>query len=274
MTTFTRIGIATLAGAAITCAITCSAEAADLRRPVYKAAPPPVYNWTGCYLGGQIGGQWGHFTGDVNYPGDIFGHPAIVASRDFNNDGNFLYGAQIGCNWQPNASGFLLGVEADVAGISRNDGNGVEIFRFAAPFTTDHLNTFDRFGTQASFRLRGGFTFNRMLLYIAGGVSWARLSATHSFIRDGDGSLVFDASADRTGWNIGAGIEYMVANCWTLGLEYRYTDYGSRDFTVPAGTAGTLSWTTFTVSADHLRTQDVRLRLNYLFNSGPVMARY
>ena len=38
--------------------------------------------------------------------------------------------------------------------------------------------------------------------------------------------------------------------------------------------AGTLSWTTFTASADNLRTQDVRLRLNYLFNSGPVVARY
>jgi len=113
-----------------------------------------------------------------------------------------------------------------------------------------------------------------MMLYIAGGVSWARIGATHSFIRDGDGSLVFDSSRTRTGWNIGAGIEYALADFWTIGLEYRYTDYGSFDFSVPAGTAGTLNWTTFTVSADNLRTQDVRLRFNYLFNTGPVMARY
>jgi outer membrane immunogenic protein len=272
MTKFTRIGIAAIAGAAIT----CSAQAADLRRPITKAPPPaPVTSWSGCYIGGQLGGQWASFTGDVRYPGDAFGHPAVTASRDFNsNDGNFLYGAQIGCNWQPTVSGFVLGVEADVAGINRNDGAGVEIFRFAAPVATDHFNTTGRFGTQASLRLRGGLTFDRMMLYVAGGVSWARISATHSFIRDGDGSLVFDSSADRTGWNIGAGLEFMLANTWTLGLEYRYTDYGSRNFTVPAGTAGTLSWTTFTVSADNLRTQDVRLRLNYLFNSGPVMARY
>jgi|SRR5262245_45257742 outer membrane immunogenic protein len=272
MTKLTRIAMAALAGAAIT----CSAQAADLRRtPIYKGPPPPpVYSWSGCYVGGQLGGQWARVTGDVNYPGDIAGHPAVVASREFESDGNFLYGAQFGCNWQPTMNGFVLGFEADVAGISRNDDSNIEIFRFGAPFATDHFNTTDRFGRQASLRLRGGLTFDRMMLYVAGGVSWARLSATHSFIRDGDGSLAFDSSATRSGWNIGAGIEYMLANFWTIGVEYRYTDYGSRNFTVPAGTAGTLSWTTFTVSADNLRTQDVRLRLNYLFNSGPVMARY
>src|SRR5262245_21027936 len=271
MTNFTRIGIAAMAAAAIT----SSAQAADLRRPVYKAPPPPpVFSWTGCYIGGQLGGQWARFTGDVRYPGDAFGHPAATASRDFDNDGNFLYGGQVGWNWGLNGGGFVLGFEGDAAGISRNDDANVEIFRFGAPVATDHFNTTGRFRSQATLRLRGGVTFDRMMLYIAGGVSWARIGATHSFIRDGDGSLVFDSSRTRTGWNIGAGIEYALADFWTIGLEYRYTDYGSFDFSVPAGTAGTLTWTTFTVSADNLRTQDVRLRFNYLFNTGPVMARY
>jgi len=39
--------------------------AADLpKRPVYKAPPPvvasvPLFSWTGCYLGGHVGGGWG-----------------------------------------------------------------------------------------------------------------------------------------------------------------------------------------------------------------------
>src|SRR5260370_2585564 len=35
-----------------------AASAADLAaRPVYKAPPPVVaYNWTGCYIGGYVGG--------------------------------------------------------------------------------------------------------------------------------------------------------------------------------------------------------------------------
>ena len=41
-----------------------AAMAADLPMPapapVYKAPPPPVYNWTGCYIGGGGGyGMWG-----------------------------------------------------------------------------------------------------------------------------------------------------------------------------------------------------------------------
>jgi outer membrane immunogenic protein len=40
------------------------ANAADLGRPVYKAPPPEVvpFSWTGCYIGGNIGGGWGRET--------------------------------------------------------------------------------------------------------------------------------------------------------------------------------------------------------------------
>ena len=43
-----------------------SADAADLGpRPTYKAPPPifapaPIFAWTGCYVGGNIGGAWAH----------------------------------------------------------------------------------------------------------------------------------------------------------------------------------------------------------------------
>src|SRR6266542_5290725 len=61
MKKFLLAGVAALAlGAA------GSANAADLGRPVYKAPPPVavpvpvrVFSWTGCYVGGNIGGAWG-----------------------------------------------------------------------------------------------------------------------------------------------------------------------------------------------------------------------
>ena len=40
-----------------------SAIAADLRRPAYTP-PPPVSNWTGFYIGGDLGGAWAR--GSVN----------------------------------------------------------------------------------------------------------------------------------------------------------------------------------------------------------------
>src|SRR4029077_20742389 len=107
---------------------------------------------------------------------------------------------------------------------------------------------------------KGGFAFDRMMIYVAGGVTWASLSATNNFFRDGDGSLALTTSNSRTGWNIGVGAGYLVAHNLTLGLAYRYTHYGSLSYTTPAGTTGTLSWAAFTIGADNLRTQDVRLR--------------
>ena len=47
--------------AAIAVAATAPAFAADMAARYSKAPPPApvmVYNWTGCYIGGNIGGGW------------------------------------------------------------------------------------------------------------------------------------------------------------------------------------------------------------------------
>ena len=260
---FFRVGLSV---AAIT--VPLAAQAADIRTPIYKAPPSvAVYNWTGCYLGGQIGSQSGGWTAGVSYPTT----PAVVVSRDFGGDGNFIYGGQIGCNWQPTGGYFVVGLEGDLIGRSQGEFDG-EIYRFATP-TTDHFNTSGHYGSQSSLRLRLGIALDRLLLYVAGGASWANISSTHYLYRDGDGSAQFSTSATRNGSNIGIGGEYAFAN-WTVGLEYRYTRYGSLDYNIPAGTAGTLTWLAHSGSIDDLHTQDIRLRFNYLFNAGPVYARY
>jgi outer membrane immunogenic protein len=262
-----RVGLVALAAIAVPLA----AQAADKRikpvKPIYKGPPPIVaYNWSGCYFGGQIGGQWTRWTAHVSYPAAA---PTVVASRDFEGDGTFLYGGQLGCNFQPIGSNFLLGVEGDIAGTS-GDGFHGEIYRF--PATVDHFDASGRASTQASLRLRLGLTFDRLLLYVAGGGTWARLSASHLIVRDGVGVLETATSRTRSGWNIGVGGEYAFDSNFTVGLEYRYTDYGSFDFNVPAGTFP-FAFAAFTASANDIHTQDVRLRFNYLFNTGPVVAR-
>ncbi len=252
-----------------------SADAADMPvKALPPPLPPPVYSWSGCYLGGQVGGARGAATGFVNYPGDpLRGTGPFAASQDFNGS-SFLYGGQIGCNWQPGGGAFVLGLEGDLAGLS--DGrSGGQLFRFAAPFATDHFDNTSRYADEASLRLRVGYAMDRMLLTSAGGWSRAWLSASGDFARDGDGSVLFNTGATRDGWNIGVGAEYALATNWTVGVEYRYTDYGSAAMNVPAGTAGTLAWQPFTVGIENLHTSEVRLRLNYLFNlGGPVASRY
>ena len=66
-----------------------AASAADLAARPYTKAPPlppaPIYNWTGFYIGGHIGGAFG---GSNNILA-----PGFVGN---NNDGRFMGGGQIG----------------------------------------------------------------------------------------------------------------------------------------------------------------------------------
>ena len=82
-----------------------AAMAADM--PL-KAPPPPVFSWTGFYIGANIGGAWSHSSITDNVTG---------ASLGFDNSG-FIGGGQIGFNYQINR--FVLGVEWDIDGTSIN----------------------------------------------------------------------------------------------------------------------------------------------------------
>src|SRR5437899_693090 len=97
-----------LAGAA-TALLAGAAMAADL--PVRPGYPPPVlplYNWTGCYLGGNVGGLWvrKEYTAST-------GIGAPIGTGLGNHDANsFLAGIQGGCNYQA-PGGWVFGVQAD-----------------------------------------------------------------------------------------------------------------------------------------------------------------
>src|SRR5262245_3726785 len=260
---------ATLAVAAVTAPL--AADAADIRavRPVYKVPPPAaVYNWTGCYFGAQVGGQWTKWRANVLYPSTA---PVLQAAREFEDHGDFLYGGQVGCNWQPAGSSFVVGLEADIAGRS-GDRFGGEGFRFAVR-APDHFDASGRIETQAALRLRLGLAFDRLLIYVAGGPSWADFSASTLLVRDGVGTFEASVRDTRNGWNVGIGGEYAFTNNFALGLEYRYTEYGSFNYNVGAG-GFPFAFAALTGGADRIRTQDIRLRFNYLFGSGPLLARF
>src|SRR5712671_6719824 len=88
---------------------TVPALAADLAaRPAYTKAPAymaPIYNWTGFYIGGHIGGA---FAGDNSLTG---------------NDGRFLGGVQGGADYQF-APSWVIGVEAQYSWLG-NSNTGV-----------------------------------------------------------------------------------------------------------------------------------------------------
>jgi outer membrane immunogenic protein len=129
------------------------AVAADLAaRPYTKApmmAPAPIYNWTGFYLGGHIGGA---FRGDNNA---LFG----------NNDGRFIGGVQVGYDYQfsPN---WVLGLEAQYSFMANNNNNG------AVFFGNRNLG---------SVTGRLGYTWGPAMLYAKGGYGWADTRQSFGF---------------------------------------------------------------------------------------------
>src|SRR5689334_19905965 len=85
------------------------ASAADLPRkaPAYAPPPPPMMTWTGCYLGGNIGGAFGHFSIDT---------PFGTASED---GSGFAGGGQIGCDYQF-SGGWVFGIRDNFDWTSNN----------------------------------------------------------------------------------------------------------------------------------------------------------
>src|ERR1700686_195201 len=82
------------------------AMAADVA-PAYKMpAPIPVFSWSGCYVGGDVGGAWGS-QGVLDISPVAFSFPPVVLRQTPANTtvtgGSVIGGGHLGCNlqWTP-----------------------------------------------------------------------------------------------------------------------------------------------------------------------------
>jgi outer membrane immunogenic protein len=222
---------------------TAPALAADLAaRPAYTKAPvyaAPIYNWTGFYIGGHIGGA---FSGDNTLSGS--------------NNGRFLGGVQGGADYQF-AQSWVVGVEAQYSWLGSNN-NGT-LF----PLGTLVNYNYDQLGSVTG---RLGYTWGPALLYAKGGYAWKddnNLTATVGGV-----PVAFTTSGNhRDGYTVGAGLEYMFAPSWSAKIEYMYYNFGSTTFTTgPADIVGVRF---------HDDEHTVKAGINYRFNwGGPVVAKY
>ena len=80
---------------------------------------------------------------------------------------------------------------------------------------------------------RVGMTFDRMLLYVTGGGAWVRDKFTNTRGR----CRVTSDKQNRTGWTVGAGIEYGLTPNWSIAAQYNYIDLGDKDVTFGGGLA-------------------------------------
>jgi outer membrane immunogenic protein len=234
------------------------ASAADLptKAPVYKA-PPPVWSWTGFYIGVNAGGSIGRDPTSVSRV-----PPSLTILSQTMSPAGFIGGGQLGYNYQF-APNWVVGLEGDFQGASQTDsfctgacGGNTGI--------TDSVNTQAVTGTQklewfATARARLGYTNGDWLWYVTGGGAWAQV---HNNLV-AQGSLVASANFNQSGWVVGGGVETHLGGGWTAKLEYLYMDLGSitdiATITIPL-------LTTFTQTSD-IRDNIVRVGLNYNFNT-------
>lgn len=187
-------------------------QAADL--PSMKAppafVPPPVFTWTGLYVGAQLGYQWGSSSiiTITNRTG------VAVINSGYNPDG-IVGGAHIGYNWQLPSTSFVVGVEGDVDG-SGYQGSGVS--------STGFVNRTTNIDVEGSIRGRVGYAWERALIYATGGAAFAGIQNVSTNLVTGRVD-VFNNT--RVGWTVGGGAEYAIDNNWSIRAEYRYTDFGS-----------------------------------------------
>jgi outer membrane immunogenic protein len=240
------------------------AMAADM--PLKTLPPPaPLFSWTGCYLGGNLGGIWrttdnvlvGVVDGGSGF-GAAVAAGAIPAAFDTGGLG-WIVGGQAGCNYQ--VANWVLGIETDLSSghdVSATVTTNVPPF---PPLTSSVSQDTSWIGTT---RGRLGWAWGNVLLYATGGVAYANTSYAYALST----AVSASDSATQLGWTAGSGLEWGFG-AWSLKGEYLYYNLGSHTLTAACSTVlGVCTGVAPTVFSAHFHDSGsiARVGLNYRFN--------
>jgi outer membrane immunogenic protein len=176
------------------------------RAPAAYIPPPPVFSWTGIYVGINGGWAWGTAADSIG-------------GVSFNPSGG-LVGGTLGGNYQ--FGSFVIGLEGD-GDWTNLDGKST-VAGCGAPGCETKSTWL------ATVRGRAGWAWDRVLFYGTGGAAFGNVQA-------GGIGGPFD-SATQTGWAAGAGIEGAVLPNLTVRAEWLYVDLGNLACTAAGCGAG------------------------------------
>jgi opacity protein-like surface antigen len=240
-------------------------HALPVKAPVFKAPVVTPINWTGWYVGGIAGADYGRSEFIVPGLAGANIHPSGV-----------LLGGTVGYNYQIDK--YVLGIEADDSWTNYRGSAG------CAPLITGLATTPAFFQTTcndnmswiASVAGRAGYLFGpRTLTYLKGGVAFGKetWSATCNFgpvngtatgttlqaCTNPAGAFLNSISASdiRVGGLIGYGVEFALTQNWSAKGEWDWMDFGSKTLIASDGTAFT---------AKQWSVSEVKVGLNYHFN--------
>jgi outer membrane immunogenic protein len=226
-------------------------------------------DWSGIYAGVEAGAASGRLRASGSNPviqlsniivpgrGLVVVPGTSVASSGSGTETNFIYGGIVGGQFQ--TGGLILGVEADLHGardLSTNSNTVTIPATILAPPSSGTISRSAHMSYDWSARARIGAAIGAdSMIYASGGIAGARVRLTGqdsfttpagaaptsgntpAFISPTIGPVVLTASQRHgiRGWTGGVGGETRLSRHIGIGLDARYTDYGSHAFALASG---------------------------------------
>lgn len=276
---------------------TTSSIAADL---AVQKAPPVVAQsnaMRGFYIGINGGYGGGDFTAYQNqYNPSPYGSN-VFSVRNVTRAGGALAGGQVGYNYIFRDQ-YLIGGEVDVDWANINNGGGFTALglgggSFGSSSSSNYGN--GTLGLQwiGTARLRLGYQIGSLTPFLSGGVAFGGtnfsssqnnlyqgVSGTYSY--NGFGGQNGNNSTVSAGWAVGAGLEYALAQNWSIKTEYLYTQISAPSsqnvYAFSGGTNGSAAGPFIAGGSSEIGVHQVRFGVNYhphLFEASPVLvAKY
>jgi outer membrane immunogenic protein len=255
---------------AVGCALAISVFPAIAADMSFKTLPPPPapFTWTGCYLGGSLGGIW-RATDKVRI-GVVDGGSGVGAAvtagaipTAFDAGGvGWIAGGQAGCNYQ--VANWVLGIETDFSG---GFNASATVTTNVPPFLSLTSSVSQDMSWIGTTRGRLGWAWGNVLLYATGGVAYANTSYAYAVSGGGTTAVAASDSATQLGWTAGGGLEWGFG-AWSLKGEYLHYDLGIHTLTAACSTViGGCTGSAPVLFSSHFgETGDiVRVGLNYRF---------
>lgn len=167
--------------------------------PVRSFNLPPIYDWTGFYVGLSGGATWGR----TKWESD----PDVTQGTVTGSSG--LIGGTIGYNAQ-NLGPFIVSEEFDFSWRK---------FNFTIPAATCMPNCNLQSNWVSTARLRFGYAIDRFMPYVTGGLSMSDFNSSAA------GAPFGPANNVTFNWVAGGGVEFIIDGPWSGKVEYLYANH-------------------------------------------------
>ena len=173
----------------------CSAQAAFAQGS--QLPPVPFYDWTGVYLGVNLGYASANITDTTTSGGTSTSSSQTMAG--------FIGGGQLGANFQWNHT--VFGVEVDYDASSQKASSNT---------LTASMPSF------ATARARIGYAYDRIHYYVTGGGGYVQFSSSGTTTDSTGAPVSTTGTSRRTAWVAGAGSESAVTPNVIFRFEFLY----------------------------------------------------